>query len=288
LLKSLRNGAAALAALLFATSVAGCGSGPATPAQSLLSDPQLVVSTSLLRFEAASTFHVHGPVSGSIDPDAASALLGGGSTGISGKLKLDGASVDGDFDMAHQAFHVSASLPSLFGSSVDAILVDGYAYTKVSTPLSPSAALYKKSQVQTSELMPSSAPGATFSTAGILGELVSALDASAATATLVGQDTVNGRTAYHISEILPVDLIEREAQSAGLLPAGAVDLAARTADLSLAPVDYWVYDDSLQPASIRISLSSPTIGNVLLVIVLSAYDGPVTIQAPPDSQVSPG
>lgn len=280
-MNSLRTGMLVLAALLLATVQAGCGAGSATPAPSLLTDPNVVVARSLDRFEAASTFHIHGPASGSVDPDAASALFGRGVTGISGRLKLDGASVDGDFDIAHQAFHVSASLPSLFGSSVEAILVDGYAYTKVSTPLSPSEALYTKSQVEASVLMPSAAPVASFSMAGIVAELVSAMDSWGATATLVGQDTIAGRPAYRISEIVPFELIGREAQAAGVFPAGI-------ADLSLAPVNYWVYDDTLQPASIQISLSSPTIGNVVLALLLTAYDRPVTIEAPPDSQVSPG
>jgi hypothetical protein len=279
-LNSFRNGALVVAALLLANVVAGCGAGSATPAPSLLTDPQAIVSASLQRLEAASSFHVHGPVSGSVDPNAASALFGDGPTGISGKLKLDGASLDGDFDVVHQALHVSASLPSLFGSTVDAIFVDGYAYTKVSTPLSPSQALYAKSHVDTSALMPSAAPGTTFGTAGIVGELVSALDEWGATATLVGQDTVDERAVYHVSEIVPFDSIEKAAQVAGL-PAGVNDL-------SLAPVDYWVYDDTLQPASIRVSVSSPTVGNVLVVLIFSAYDRPVTIQAPPESQVSAG
>jgi hypothetical protein len=273
--------AAVLATALLAAGLSGCGAGSATSAPSLLSDPQLVVSTSLERFEAASTFHVGGQVSGSVDPNAAGALFGLGSTGISGKLKLDGGTVVGDFDMAHQALHVTVSLPSLFGSSVEVILVGGSAFTKVATPLSPSAALFSKSQVQVSQLLPSTAPGATFSTTGVVGELVSALNASGATATLVGQDSVDGRATYHISELVPAELIERELEVAGVLPAAA-------ADLELAPVDYRVYDDTLQPASIRLSLSSPTVGNVLVTLDLSAYDRPVTIQAPPDSQVSQG
>jgi hypothetical protein len=280
-LTSSRQGAVVLAVLLLAGVVGGCGAGSATPAPSLLTDPGAVVSTSLERLEAASTFHVHGPLSGSVDPNAASALLGGGSTGLSGRLKLDGGSIDGDFDMVDQAFHVSASLPSLFDSSIDAILVDGFAYAKVATPLSPSGTLYSRTPVQTSALMPGAAPGSSFSTAGIVGHLVSALAASGATATIVGQGTIDGRAAYRISEIVPTELMARAFQAAGLDSGAASDLA-------LAPVEYWVYDDTLQPASIRVSVSSPTVGNVLVVLVLSAYDRPVTIQPPPQDQISPG
>jgi hypothetical protein len=267
--------------VLFAIAASGCGGPSTTPAPSLLTDPQAVVSRSLAGFEGAATFHFLGPIGGSVDPNAASALLGGGSTGISGKLKLDGASVVGDVDVAHAAFHVTMSLPSLFDSSAEAIVVNGYAYTKVSTPLSPTAVLYARSKVDGSQLMPGTGPRATFGAAPIIGELVSALATSGATATLAGQETIDARAAYHIIETVPADALRRTMESAGLQPAGVATLA-------LAPVDYWVYDDSLQPAAVKVSLSSPTLGSLVVALVLTNYDLPVIINPPAEGQVAPG
>src|ERR1035437_1394844 len=107
----------AICALLLAISAAACGSGSATPAQSLLSDPSAIVTRSLARLEASTALHINGTISGSVDADTVGALLGGGSIGLSGKIKLDGGSLSGDVDMTHQALQLSVSFPSLLSSA---------------------------------------------------------------------------------------------------------------------------------------------------------------------------
>ena len=271
----------AICALLFAISAAGCGSGPATPAQSLLSDPSAIVTRSLARLEDSTALHINGTISGSVDADTVGALVGGGSVGLSGKIKLDGASLSGDVDMTHQALHLSVSFPSLFGSSAELILVDGYAYTKVTTPVSSSDEKYTKSKVATSLLMPSAAPEATVSFLDILRQLELRLGPVASTALLVGQDTVDGRAAYHLVVNVPADLVNQALEAAGGPSAGIMSF-------DVAPVDYWVYVDSLQPAGLQLKVSSPTIGNAVIALTLTRYDQVVAIQAPPDSQVGAG
>src|ERR1035437_4787354 len=270
----------AICALLFAISAAGCGSGPATPAQSLLSDPSAIVTRSLARLEDSTALHINGTISGSVDADTVGALVGGGSVGLSGKIKLDGASLSGDVDMTHQALHLSVSFPSLFGSSAELILVDGYAYTKVTTPVSSSDEKYTKSKVATSLLMPSAAPEATVSFLDILRQLELRLGPVASTALLVGQDTVDGRAAYHLVVNVPADLVNQALEAAGP-SAGAISAAG-------APAGYWAYVDSLQPAGLQLKVSSPTIGNAVIALTLTRYDQVVAIQAPPDSQVGAG
>jgi len=274
--------AAGSAALLLAATAVGCGRPSGTPAPSLLTDPEAIVAASLTRFEAASTFHVHGPIEGSVDPSGLSALLGGGPVGISGTLKLDGGSLDGDFDLPRQAFDVSGALPSLFGTSVDEIYVDGYAYTRVSSPLSPAAAKYTRSRLDPTALAQSGgSPGATFGPAAVLEGLLAAIADSGATATLLSQDRVDGRATYHVVETIPQGALGRALTALGLDPAAV-------GELTLAPVDYWVYDDTLQPAGIGISLSSPDLGSVEITLQLTSYGEPSTIRAPDEDDVATG
>jgi hypothetical protein len=70
--------------------------------------------------------------------------------------------------------------------------------------------------------------------------------------------------------------------AAGAVAAGA---AASGVALDLAPVDYWVYVDTLQPAGLYLEVSSAKLGNLDLYVTLSKYGQSVTIQAPPASQI---
>jgi hypothetical protein len=275
---------AVASASVLALSSAACGSEAATPRPSLLSDPAAVVELSLTNLQAAATLHVHGSMGGSVDPNAVGELLGVGATGISGKLKLDGSSIVGDFDLARAAAHVTISLPSLFGSSADAIVLDGYAYARVVTPLSPAGAMYVRSRFGSVRLLPAAGSRSTDDAgdeSSILGAVLAALGASGSTATMVGQDEIDQRAAYHLSEVVPEDALRRAIAAPGPLPAGS-------ATIELAPVDYWVYDDSLQPASVRISLSSPDLGTLVVALVFTAYGRPVTIEAPAAASIEPG
>jgi len=268
----------AVCVVLLATALGGCGTASATPALPSLSDPSEIVSRSFAQMEAAASVHVDGTLSGSVDPNSLSALLGGPETGLSGRFKLDGASITGDVDMVRKALHLTASFPSLFGSSAELLLVDGYTYTKIKTLLSPADQTYTKLKVPTSLLQPSAGPDSTPDFAEVLKQLKTSLDSAGATAVLVGEEKVVGRDAYHVTESLPADMVTRALEAAG----GG---AASGVSLDLAPVDYWVYVDSLQPASLQLSFSSPALGTMILALTLTNYDQPVTIQAPPDSQV---
>ena len=56
----------------------------------------------------------------------------------------------------------------------------------------------------------------------------------------------------------------------------------------IGPVDYCVYADTLQPARLRLTVTSTTIGSIDIDLVFSAYDRPVKIEAPPAGQVKGG
>ncbi len=269
-----------LCALVLAAGVAGCGSSaPSAPA---LSNPQEIVNGSLTALAAASAVHVEGTVDGSVNAAALSALAGA-SLGLSGNLKLDGATFAGDVDIRNQALQLTATFPSLFGTKVDLIAVDGFTYTRINT-FGPK---YSKQKAEVPALS-SAAPGgaaasiATLSPAAAIEELRTELGSAISSATLVGHDSVGGRDAYHVSATVPADVLLR--QMAEML-GGA---STQALGFDLAPVDYWVYSDGLEPAKLALSATSTSLGSLKVTVTLTKYGQSVQIQAPPDSEIEAG
>ena len=289
----IRNPLPTIFAVAIAFSAAGCGTNAATPSPTLLTNPSQIVTLSFTSLEASTTLHMDATISGSVKAGALGAVAGAGAIGLLGDLKLDGSTLVGDVYLARQALHLTAAFPSLFGSSAEVIVVDGYAYSKTKTPFSAADEKYKKLKVAASlpaqstapsaspAASPSAAPEATFSFAGLLHQFDSQVGSAAATAVLVGQETVAGRAAYHLVVNVPVDVVSQALGVAGVtLPGGM--------SFDVTPVDYWVYDDGLAPARIQVNVSSSTIGTVAVSMTFTSYNQPVVIQAPPDDQVVAG
>lgn len=265
----------------FGVVVAGCGSSAPTPAPSGLTDPQAILSQSFVQMEAATTFHVESTMDGSVNASELGALLGTGSVGLEGTLKVDGSTLSGDVDASKSAAHVSATFPRLFGISAEVVMVDGFSYIKLSTN-----AKFTKYNAPTSVFVPNASPGATLNIGNELKFLKTQLDSSGATATLSGRETVDGRDVYHVVVTVPASLPNELIGAAGGAAAGeAAGSAANAAGLALAPLDYWVYVDTLQPARFLLRASSPTLGSLDVSVILTRYGQSVTIQAPSADQV---
>lgn len=272
-----RSAALAICAVLFAIATAGCGNSSATPSPTPISDPNEIMTLSITRLAAAASLHMDGTLSGSVNTGSLSELLGGAMGGPSVSIKVDGATLTGEVDMTQQALHLSASFPTLFGISAEAFLVDGFLYTRINTP----GVKYKKTKVQTSLLMASAAPDATFNFTDTLSQLASRVRSVGVTTTLVGHEQVDGRDVYHLAVTVPADVLNRQ-----IGPAGGA--AASGIALDLAPIDYWVYVDTLQPAKMVVRASSATVGNLTVTLTLTKYNQPVTIKAPADSEIEAG
>ena len=269
----LRRPALTLCAIVVAIAASGCGSSSGTPTAAPVSDPNEIITRSAAGLAGVQTVHFDIAIAGSVNMGALSGLTGSGSSALSGSIKLDGASVTGDLDIAKRAYHVSASLPTRFGLTADLIQVDGYRYTKIST----SGDKYTKSEVST-PLLPSAAPSATLDVADTVNQLKSSLNAAGAQATLVGRDKVDGRDAYHVTVNVPVDKLNQQIGATG-------GSAASGISVDTASFDYWVYVDSLQPAKLDVKGSSASLGSIDLTVTLTKYDQPVTITVPPDSEI---
>jgi hypothetical protein len=124
----------------------------------------------------------------------------------------------------------------------------------------------------------SPAPDGKLSIVNELKALEARLDSSGATETLSGRETVDGRDVYHLVVTVPDSVLNSEISAAG---PGASGLG-----LVLAPVDCWVYVDTLQPARIRLQASSAAMGNLDLSVILTRYGESVTISAPAADQVN--
>ena len=103
------------------------------------------------------------------------------------------------------------------------------------------------------------------------------LDEAGSKATLVGQEKIDGRDAYHISVTVPTSYINKQLGALGSTTGGMT--------LDSASMDYWVYTDSVNPAKIVINASSAAIGTVGVTVTLTKYNQPLTITAPPASEI---
>jgi hypothetical protein len=243
-------------------------------------DPQAILTQSFTQMEATTTFHVDGTIDGTINASALGAALGTGTIGLEGSLKVDGSTLTGDVDASKPAAHLTATFPRLFGVSAEVVMVDGFSYIKLST-----SSRFTKYTAPNSLLAPNSSPGAKLDIPAELAYLKTQLDSGGAIATLSGRETVGDRAVYHLVVTMPASLPNRLIGSTGGSVASAAASAAAAAGLVLAPVDYWVYADTLQPARVRLKASSPTLGNVDLSVILSRYGESLTIQAPSADQV---
>lgn len=120
------------------------------------------------------------------------------------------------------------------------------------------------------------------SPAAAIEELRTELGSAISSATLVGHDSVGGRDAYHVSATVPADVLLR--QMAEML-GGA---STQALGFDLAPVDYWVYSDGLEPAKLALSATSTSLGSLKVTVTLTKYGQSVQIQAPPDSEIEAG
>jgi hypothetical protein len=267
----LQSTALTLCAVLFAVFAAGCGGSSATPMPSGISDPAAIVSHSFAAMEAAGTFHVEGTIDGTVNASSLGSLIGMGSVGLEGTLNVSGSTLTGDVDMARPAAHITATFPRLFGVSVDGILADGYWYARLST-----SNKYTKYNAVTS-VFASPPPDGKLNFRDELKALEARLDAAGVKATLSGRETVDGRDVYHLVANVPDSVLNSKISMAGP--------GATSVGIVLAPVDCWVYVDTLQLARIRVQGSSATLGNLDLSMILTRYGESVTVNAPPADQV---
>lgn len=254
---------------------AGCSAWVGLLAQPTPIGPDEILARSLARLETGGTFHVEAKIGGSVRAGSLGSIAGGIPIGLLGDIKLDGATMTGDVDVANRAAHAVASFPSIFGMTAEVLLVDGYGYTKISLL----GDKFTKSKAPASLSPAGAGPAATLAFGDAVDQVKSVLESSGTVATLIGRDTVDGLDAYHLGVTVPQDGLRRLLQDAG----GA---AATGLDVQITPFDYWVYVDTLRPARLELKATSATIGSIDLDVTLTGYDLPVNIAPPPANKVN--
>jgi hypothetical protein len=285
-------------------SIPAAGGNPTVNPQ----DPSAIITQALSGGTAVKSFHIKFAMSGTIKAAVLSEAAGsaGGAAGgiagaLKGDLKLDGTSIEGDVDIANQAGHITFNYPAGLAAAGgagsgpltgDIIVVNGTLYYKISM----TGPKYMKMDLGSlgslagglTGSLPSALPTAGGSAmSGLTDQLSSlrqAMDQAGAKATLVGVEQIGGQDAYHINVSVPLDMINSQiaaaAAKASAMPAG---LAAIKIDS--ASIDFWFYKDSYRPAQFELKGASSAIGNLDLMVTISAYDQPVTITAPAADQV---
>jgi hypothetical protein len=224
-----------------------------------------IISRSAASLQGVTTLHFSAKVDGSINAGAITDLTGGSGTGLSGNISLNGMTIDGDFDIAREAFHMTLSMPTLMGMTADIIQVDGYQYMQMSL-VGPK---YTKTKATTT--LVSTAPSASPNIGEMAEQLRKGLTDMGGSATLAGTENISGQDAYRVTIDIPVAKINEAI-------AGAAGSSEITVDsFSLA---YWVYMNDLKPAKAVLTGSSPKLGNINATVTLSKYNESVSIQAP--------
>ena len=272
---------------------AGITTGPAgasVAATVNANDPSSIITQVISNGSAIKSFHIKLTLSGTINASALSSAAGSAGGALSGDLKLDGTTIEGDVDVANEAAHLSLNVPALqmLGNvplTGDLIVVSNTLYYKVSL-LGPMYTMVDLGSL-TSGLgalasslpvaVPTAGAAATTSLADEVTQLRAAMVQAGVTTKLVGVEQIGGQNAYHISVTVPLDLINSEiAAEASAAPAMKIDSAS---------IDVWIYTANYRIAQFELKGASSTIGNIDLTVTVSAYDQPVTISAPAASQV---
>jgi hypothetical protein len=275
---------------------AGPGGGSAVPGGSGAavtvnpSDPSSIISAVIAGGPDTKSFHIKIEVNGTIKAAALSSLGSDASTGLTGDLKLDGTKVEGDVDVANQAGHVAATIALVTGGSTvtipaDIIFKDGALYYKIDLA-GLSSGKYTKTSLGdlTGSLTGSGVSIPTPGPSGLTGlgdqvaQIRKSLDDAGAKATLVGVEPIGGQDAYHISISVPLDMLNSKI-------AGSSVSAASGITIDSAAVDAWVYKKDSRLAKIEIKGTSAAIGSLDVIVTVTNYDTPVTVTAPPDSEV---
>jgi hypothetical protein len=263
-----------------ASGPAGATNGPSVAAVNP-QDPESIISQVISGGSAVKSFHIKLAVTGTIKA-AALASTGGALGGLSGDMKLDGSSIEGDVDVANQAAHLAVALPTM-AISGDVILVNNVLYYKLLTPkyTKMDLASLGSSLGALSGGLPVAVPtpgaSALSDITGQIDQMRTTLQNAGVKATLVGVEQISGKDADHINISIPLDMINTQiAAAASPSPAPKIDSAS---------VDVWIYKDSYRIAQFEAKGASSTLGNLDLTITVSNYDQPVTIAAPAADQI---
>jgi hypothetical protein len=252
----------ATAFLVAAVLVAACG-GSSAPT---LTDPTAIVTAALTSTEAAKSVHLEATIDGTMTV----AVPGAG--GAAAPFKLDGTTAVADLDMAGAAAKVTFNAPALFNLAGELIVVDGKAYLKTTLQ----GDKYNVIDLgQTLPVDPSNVGGLVDGLGDFL--LKPGVDP------VKGDDVACGSTQCYT---VKADLTAEEL--AGL---GVGSTAGLPVDLTGASLAVTVRVEKELPnhlAGLTLEVKSGEDNALTVDGILSRWDEPVSITAPPADQINAG
>ncbi|HLO34917.1 MAG TPA: hypothetical protein VK194_02490 [Candidatus Deferrimicrobium sp.] len=238
--------------------LAACGSTPAAPA---LTNPKEIVTRGVTSLEGVKSVEFTGTFSGSLK----AAQIG--------SFDLSTIKMAGALDMANKTAKFNLDAPTLLGTKVDALVVGGAAYYKLSGAIAQfaggAADKYTKVPVPTASADP-------FAAATDMTKLVAQLQdglAKLPSPLTKGADEKCGDVdCYRVSTTVTAAQLK------------ALD-ASQTVDGDVT-VDLWTRKSDYRPAKLGVTLTSATLGSFGMTLDLR-YDVTVSVAAPPADQVAP-
>jgi hypothetical protein len=284
-----------------ASNAPGESTAPSSSAAANGNDASSLIAQALSGGSDVKSFHIKFTVSGTIKA-AALAAMSDSTPAPTTDLTLDGTSLEGDVDIANGAGHIALNLPAIpeLGGvpiSADLIVVGQALYAKTALLGSDKYMMLDLSSLSSMAgalplpSLPVSIPTAGASSAltqvtDQLAQLQQQLDAAGAKATIVGTEQIGGQDATHINVTVPVDWINQQITAAETSATDTPPPGLEGAKLDSSTFDIWVYKSNNQLAQLHFTAASSVVGNIDVMLTLTNYDQPVTISAPPASEIS--
>lgn len=251
--------------LAAAVVVAACGGGSSAPA---LTDPTEIVTAALTSTQSAKSVHLDATLDGTLSV----ALPGAG--GAPAPIKLDGTTAAADLDIAGGAAKATFTAPALFNLTGELIAVDGKAYIKTSL---------QGPQYEVLTLGTQSLPVDPSNPGGLIAALGDFL-LQPGVDPVKGEDVACGSTqCYTVTAELTADELAALGLG-GTVPGLPVDISGA----SIAVTMRVEKDLPHHLAGLTIVVTTGDGNALTLDAILSRWDEPVSISAPPADQIKAG
>ena len=236
--------------------LAACG-GAAAP----VADPREIVTQGLEATAELTSVHLVL----SVDGTASISELGGG------EMSLNGTRLEGDVDIENRQGHLTFAVPPLLGLQGELIQIGQDSYVKTSM----TGELWSKSEVTESDPV-----AGAMDPQEQLDAIRAFLDEEGVELEKLDDTECGDRTCYQVRLTVPAELIADAAEGAEVDPAEFVG-EELVLDLLFDREEMWL-------AGVSTELSAESVGELSLSLILSGFNEPVEVEAPPADEVTEG
>ena len=240
--------------------LAACNSAPAAPA---LTDPKDILAKTVLSLKDVKSLELTGTLTGKFDAPQL------------GSLDLSSTKISGAIDIANQKAKFSIDAPTIMGTKLDALLVDGFAYLKVDgllgTSMGLTAGKYTKVEV------PEASGQAVTDAAEIakqIDEFKAELDKLPNPPTKGADEKCGDQDCYHVTIALTAEDLKALSPEAATLGDGQFSF------------DIWSRKNDVRPAKVAFSVTTAQTGTIGVTFDFKCAVG-VSVDAPPADQIAP-